>query len=84
MKQNEHELKKQLPKVKEVQDLIVAKKKIHRKVVYNKDEDEVSVNSDLKQLHYSEAGRSPRLSDLGPPKEPKPKKMKTDYMQHIY
>jgi hypothetical protein len=40
--------------------------------------------SDLRNLHYSEAGKSPRLSDLGSPKTPKPKYMTTKFMNLIY
>ena len=42
------------------------------------------MSNQLKNLHYSEAGKSPRLSDLGIPKEPKPAQMPTRFLQQIY
>jgi len=35
-------------------------------------------------LHYDNAGKPPRLSDLGPGKEPKPASMPTRFLQQIY
>jgi Tfp pilus assembly protein PilO len=72
LKKNEHEFLKKLPKVEEVQNLIKAKKIIHNNVILGIDTNKVKISPALQNLHYSEAGRSPRLSDLGAPKEPKP------------
>lgn len=60
------------------------KKKIYVQITQKEDPDEISMNTDLKNLHYSEAGKSPRLSDLGEPKTPKPARMKTNFMNLIY
>jgi hypothetical protein len=67
-----YELQKQLPRVQDVQDLIIKKKQIHNSVILGVNHDKVQISKQLQNLHYSQAGRSPRLSDLGPPKEPKP------------
>lgn len=48
------------------------------------DSNKVPISRQLANLHYSEAGKSPRLSDLGEPKEPKPERMPTRFMQNIY
>mgnify|MGYP006893275934 CR=1 FL=1 len=62
---NLHELKKKLPDAAAVQKLIVDKKKVHRKVIHGVEAANVSISSDLKNLHYSAAGPTPRESELG-------------------
>lgn len=65
MKVNLHQLKKRLPDADKVKNLIIEKKKVHRKVIHGVLADEVSIRSGLQNLHYSEAGRTPHESDLG-------------------
>ena len=38
----------------------------------------------LAQLHYSDAGATPRSSELGTPKEPKPQSFVTPFMNNAY
>jgi len=83
MHKNLNDFKKRLPKAEDVKTLIVEKKKVHRKVIKGEKLEKVSMQSGLQNLHYSQAGPTPRASELGEMKDP-PKKFITPYMDNVY
>ena len=63
MKLSVHSLKKKLPDSENVKNLLITKKKVHNKCILGIEESNIKINPGLANLHYSEAGETPRESD---------------------